>query len=180
MVGELEVLGLVSDRLREAGLDFMLTGSFALAWYATPRMTRDIDIVVALDDADPAQFAGYFVQDFYVDADAIRDAIESERLFNMMHLESGVKIDMIVRKGDAYRRTEFARRQPVRIGEIVTWIVSREDLILSKLVWGRDSGSELQRRDVMALACDAPLDRDYLRQWAAVLDVSSGVEAVLA
>jgi hypothetical protein len=49
MITELDVLGLVSDRLAEAGVPFMLTGSFALAYYATPRMTRDLDIVVELD-----------------------------------------------------------------------------------------------------------------------------------
>jgi hypothetical protein len=179
VVGELEVLGLVSDRLRDARVEFMLTGSFALAWYATPRMTRDIDLVVALDDADPEQFAGYFARDFYIDAAAVREAIEVERMFNLMHLESGVKVDMIVRKDDAYRRTEFSRRQPVQVGGFDTWIVSREDLILSKLVWGRESGSELQRRDVLALATDATLDRGYLRQWAAVLDVAPDLEAVL-
>jgi len=48
MTTELEVLGLVSDRLSAHGLPLMLTGSFALAYYATPRMTRDLDIVVAL------------------------------------------------------------------------------------------------------------------------------------
>jgi hypothetical protein len=83
-------------------------------------------------------------------------------MFNLMHLESGIKVDLIVRKDEPYRRIEFARRRPVRIGGIETFVVSREDLILSKLAWARGSGSELQRRDVIALA-DAPLDRDYLR-----------------
>lgn len=179
MTGELELLGIVSDRLREAGVAFMLTGSFALAFYATPRMTRDIDLVVALDDIDPARFVRSFERDFYIDVDAVREAMRSERMFNLMHLESGIKVDMIVRKSDAYRQTEFARRQPVRIGSIDTHIVSREDLILSKLAWGRDSGSELQRRDVLALV-EASLDRDYLRRWAGKLGVAAALEEVLA
>ena len=44
MVGELDVLGIVSRRLTDLRIDFMLTGSFAMAFYATPRMTRDIDV----------------------------------------------------------------------------------------------------------------------------------------
>lgn len=178
-MGELELLGLVSDRLREVGVAFMLTGSFALAYYATPRMTRDIDLVVALDGIDPVRLARAFERDFYVDADAVHDAIASRRMFNLMHLESGIKVDLIVRKDDAYRRTEFARRQAVRIGGIDTYIVSREDLILSKLAWARDSASELQRRDVRALI-DAPVDRDYLRRWAPALGVEAALEEVLA
>jgi hypothetical protein len=56
------------------------------------------------------------------------------------------------------------------MGTVRTWIVSREDLILSKLVWARDGASELQMRDVRQLL-DGPIDRQYLRQWAKVLEV---------
>jgi hypothetical protein len=47
MSTELEVLQRVSDGLTAHGLQFMLTGSFALAYYASPRMTRDLDIVTS-------------------------------------------------------------------------------------------------------------------------------------
>ena len=133
MTTELEVLGLVSDRLSAHGLPFMLTGSFALAYYATPRMTRDLDIVVALQESDVDSLVAAFESDFYVDADAARTAILSERMFNLMHLESGVKVDLIVRKSSEFRQVEFARRKPVAIAGIQSWIVSCEDLILSKL-----------------------------------------------
>ncbi|MDZ7645598.1 MAG: hypothetical protein U5K76_16055 [Woeseiaceae bacterium] len=46
-------------------------------------------------------------------------------------------------KSAEYRQVEFSRRQPVEIRGIKTWIVSREDLILSKLVWARETDSEL-------------------------------------
>ena len=52
-----------------------------------------------------------------------------------------------MRKESEYRQVEFARRQPVELNRMQTWIVSREDLILSKLLWAQDSDSELQRRD---------------------------------
>ena len=143
MTTELEVLGLVSDRLSARGLPFMLTGSFALAYYATPRMTRDLDIVVALNESDVGTLVAAFELDFYIDADAARTAIVTERMFNLMHLESGVKVDLIIRKSSEFRQVEFARRQPVSIAGIQTWIVSGEDLILSKLVWALESNSRL-------------------------------------
>jgi hypothetical protein len=64
MTTELDVLGLVSDRLSASGLPFMLTGSFALAYYATPRMTRDLDIVVALYERDAEKLVAAFASDF--------------------------------------------------------------------------------------------------------------------
>jgi hypothetical protein len=171
MTTELKVLGLVSDRLSAQGLPFMLTGSFALAYYATPRMTRDLDIVVALNGQDVDTLVAAFASDFYIDADAARSAILSERMFNLMHLDSGVKVDLIVRKSSEFRQVEFARRQPVTVAGIRTWIVSCEDLILSKLVWALDSNSELQRRDVRQLLAVA-IDLDYIRKWAPNLGVT--------
>jgi hypothetical protein len=64
MATELDVLGLVSDRLDLSGLPFMLTGSFALAYYATPRMTRDLDLVVALEEEDVDGLVSVFERDF--------------------------------------------------------------------------------------------------------------------
>ena len=113
-----------------------------------------------------------FAPNFYIDADSARTAILSERLFNLMHFESGIKVDLIVRKAADYRQVEFARRRAVTIAGVPTWIVSREDLILSKLVWALDSGSELQRRDVRLLLA-GPVDLEYIRLWAPRLGVNS-------
>jgi hypothetical protein len=150
----------------------MLTGSFALAYYATPRMTRDLDFVVALSERDVNALVAAFESDFYIDADAARSAVVSERMFNLMHLESGVKVDLIVRKSSDFRQVEFERRKPVAIAGIRTWIVSCEDLILSKLVWALDSNSELQRRDIRQLLAGA-INLDYIRKWAPHLGVTT-------
>ena len=179
MLTELDVLRIVSGRLTGQRLQFMLTGSFALAYYATPRMTRDLDLVVALEEHDVMPLAAAFAPDFYVDAEAAREAVRTERLFNLMHLASGVKVDLIVRKRAEYRQVEFARRRLVTLAGVDTWIVSREDLVLSKLVWARDSGSELQLRDVRSLLGET-LDLDYLRRWAAQLNVTALLDRVMA
>jgi nucleotidyltransferase AbiEii toxin of type IV toxin-antitoxin system len=177
MLTELDVLGIVGDRLTANGVAFMLTGSFAMAHYTTPRMTRDIDIVVALSLDGVDRIVSALAGDFYVDADDARAAVRTERLFNLMHYASGVKVDLIVRKSSEYRALEFSRRTRVRIGAIETWIVSPEDLILSKLIWASDSASELQRRDVRQLL-GGPVDVEYLRKWARVLGVESALEDV--
>ena len=99
-------------------------------------------------------------------------------MFNLMHLETGIKVDLIVRKDSEYRRIEFERRRPIELGGVTTWIASREDLILSKLVWARDSDSELQRRDARALV-DGTLDRTYLERWAGELGISESLKQVV-
>ncbi len=149
----------------------MLTGSLAMSFYARPRMTRDVDLVVALEAGKVERLMDALGAEYHADADAISAALGSARPWNILHLPTLVKIDLIPRKGSAYRLGEFARRRRVDIAGIAAWIVSIEDLILSKLEWSRDSRSEQQRRDV-GLLLKAPLDRVYLTQWAAQLDLT--------
>ena len=164
MLNELDIVRDVSARLERGGLAYMLTGSMAMNYYAQPRMTRDIDLVVALTPQDTDKVVRLFTPDYYVSRDAVSSSIAHESLFNLIHQESVIKVDCIIRKNTPYRRAEFERRQRITIEDFSTWIASKEDLILSKLWWAKDSHSELQLRDVKNLAgtgCDA----DYIERW---------------
>ena len=140
-------------------------------------MTRDLDFVVALNIQLVGKFATVFSHDFYIDEDDARSAVKSQRMFNLMHYASGIKVDMIVRKDSEYRHVEFERRKPVELAGVSTWITSREDLMLSKLIWARDANSDLQKSDVRTLLDDS-LDWPYLREWAAKLGVTNLLEDV--
>jgi hypothetical protein len=179
MVDELDVLRLVSETLDRTGTSYMLTGSFAMAHYAVPRMTRDLDLVVRFDAAHVDMLVRALASEFYLDEGAAREAVASERLFNLMHLRSGIKVDLIVCKSSEYRRVEFDRRRRVRFADFDTWIVSLEDLILSKLVWAKESGSELQRRDVRSLLA-LPVDEAYLDHWSRRLTVHEELRTMRA
>jgi hypothetical protein len=170
MQTEIDIVRDVSARLDGAGIAYMLTGSMAMNYYAQPRMTRDIDVVVALAPADTGKIVDLFNRDYYVSEEAVRDSIAGESIF--IHNESVIKVDCIVRKSTPYRHAEFARRKQIRIDDFSTWIVSKEDLIISKLFWAKDSGSELQMRDVrnlVATGCDAA----YVENWTHDLDLIS-------
>jgi hypothetical protein len=178
MASELDVLKLISEQLSAAGIQYMLTGSFALAYYATPRMTRDLDIVVNLGEDDVSSIVNAFSKEFYVDIDDARAAVISRRMFNLIHLESGIKVDFIIRKITEYRQMEFERRKAISFGGVDTWIVSCEDLILSKLLWSVESQSDMQHRDVLALS-KTSIDWVYLRKWAEALGVLSTLDRLL-
>jgi len=167
---ELLALRDVCARLDGAGIAYMLTGSLAMSFYARPRMTRDIDLVIALEAAQAERLIGALGADYHADAGAVTAALRGARPWNIIHLPSVVKIDLIPRQDTRYRRAEFDRRRRVELAGIPLWIVSVEDLILSKLEWSRESRSEQQRRDVKLLL-EAPLDRAYLDEWAARLDL---------
>ena len=168
---ELTVLSDVVSRLESAGFDYMLTGSIAMNYYAEPRMTRDIDIVVALANTDTDKVIAIFQDVYFLSRDAVLDAVRDYKVFNLVHFESVVKVDLIVRKETDYRWLEFDRRQQIRVAELVTWIVSKEDLILSKLLWAQDSQAEMQLNDVRNLLATEP-DLDYLHDWSSQLGLN--------
>ncbi|GDY21931.1 hypothetical protein LBMAG56_32780 [Verrucomicrobiota bacterium] len=172
MPDELDIVRDVSLRLERGNLAYMLTGSMAMNYYAQPRMTRDIDIVVALTPQDTDTVVGLFTPDYYVSRDAVSSSIAHESLFNLIHQESIIKVDCIVRKNTPYRRAEFERRQRIVIENFSTWIASKEDLIISKLWWAKDSHSELQLRDVKNLA-GTGCDTAYIARWTAELGLHS-------
>jgi hypothetical protein len=172
MQNELDIVRDVSQRLDGAGIGYMLTGSMAMNYYAQPRMTRDIDVVVALRPRDAERVVKLFAPDYYVSREAVESAIVQESLFNLIHNESVIKVDCIVRKQDEYRLNEFSRRQRITIRDVETWIVSKEDLILSKLFWAKDSHSELQLRDVRNLVSTG-CDRVYIERWTAELGLNN-------
>lgn len=171
MQNELDILREVSERLESASIAFMLTGSVAMNFYAQPRMTRDIDLVISLSPVEIESFARLFEDNYYLDRQSIGDAIMRRTIFNLIHNDSVIKVDFIVLKSGAYRQEEFSRRRRVTIDGFQTWIVSREDLILSKLWWARDSGSEMQMRDVRNLLTP-DCDQSYLQNQATKLGIS--------
>src|SRR5262245_31041660 len=157
----------------------MLTGSVAMAWYAQPRQTRDIDIVVELAEAKVDSVVKSFAPDFYIDADVARDEVRRHGMFNMIHEALVVKVDMILRKPDTYGVVAFHRRQRVElVPGLPVQIISPEDLVLAKLRWAAEGESDLQLRDVRNLvrSVDA-LDAAYLSEWAAKLGLSALLEA---
>ena len=170
---QLEFMKVVVRRLNAAGIPYMLTGSMAMTFYATPRMTRDVDVVVELSPQDTKRFSKQFTEDCYVDGDSVDAAVSRRGMFNIINNRSIVKVDFIVRKADAYHETEFARRRYMVVDGFQVAVASPEDLILSKLLWAKDSGSAAQRGDVRHLIkAVVGLDWTYLEQWAGTLGVA--------
>jgi hypothetical protein len=173
------VLLQVVAMLNELGLPYMVTGSTAMSYYAIPRMTRDIDLVVEIGPGDVARLLSAFAGDFYIDADSASAAVSERGMFNVIHNQFAVKLDFVVRKDSPYRREEFRRRRTVNLGGMQIALVSAEDLILSKLHWAKDTQSAMQMDDVRNVLVSAPdLDVAYLDRWARELSVLSMLDSM--
>ncbi len=180
MEEELKLLKDICNKLDNARIEYMLTGSFAMAFYSTPRMTRDIDIIIKVSPKDIHQIIDLFKNDFYISQAAVEEALKNTTMFNIIHNDTVMKIDFIIRKNEEYRVNEFLRRQKISIDDTLISVVSPEDLILSKLFWAKDSNSELQLRDVRAIkAAVKNIDDDYIKKWAKKLNLESILKKVL-
>lgn len=166
-----DVLRDCTSRFEELGMDYMLTGSLALVHYAIPRSTADIDIVLEIFPKHVDRFVAKFSDSYMVARERVEEAVYSKRMFNILEQNVIIKVDCVVRKDDEFSKQAFSRRIKVNYAnDIYCWIISKEDLILSKLNWAKNSRSEFQLRDVTSLLIN-PFDAEFVRSWARKLDV---------
>lgn len=167
-------------RLEAVGLDYYITGSWALASYAEPRMTRDIDIVLDASTVDYERRIRPAFDDDYLVNEPIR--VAGRYIGGIIHRTEITRADLIFGRHDPWSRSAMARRR--RIDHPIlgpTWIVAPEDLILAKLEWSDAGSSELQLRDVRSVVrLNDDLDWPYLERYAAVIGVTRLLESVRA
>jgi hypothetical protein len=179
MSEELEVIREVAQRLDEARLAYVISGSIAANYYTEPRMTRDIDIVVEMRPADVERFSRLFKDKFFVDEEAIAREVQNRGMFNLIHNQYVVKIDFILRKDSGWQEAMFKRRREVMLGRVPVWLITPEDLIIAKLSWAKDSQSELQLKDVRNLLRSVgSLDQYYVNEWVSSLGLENVYQKV--
>lgn len=171
--------------LTASGIPYMVTGSVACTVYGEPRMTLDVDLVVALEAPAIDTFRGLFPEtEFYVppaDVLAIEARRERRGHFNVIHGASGSKADVYISGADPLHRWAMERRRAAAIGGIDVWLAPPEYVILRKLEYYREGGSEKHLRDiagVLRVSGDA-VDRAALSDWIRRMDLGGpwkGVE----
>jgi hypothetical protein len=170
----------IIEGLERAGVAYAVTGSWASTSYGAPRTTHDLDIVIAIGAAQAADLATAFPPPMYADAEWMAAAAAARTFFNVIDPVSGLKADFWPLKDDAYSRSQFERRRRQRLLDHQIWMLAPEDVILAKLLWYRASESETQLRDCVGIwkAQGETLDRAYLQQWAARLNIGDLLERV--
>lgn len=169
-----DLLEQVAGLLHTLGVPYMVTGSIGSTFYGEPRSTNDIDLVVdptreqllALLDKMPANWM--------TSPEAAKDAFNRRTMFNVIHMETSEKVDMILLKDRDFSRAEFLRRRPERMGNADIFLLSPEDAIISKLEWSRLGESERQYRDALSVARArwSTLDVEYIEKWVKELGLT--------
>jgi len=168
-----DALKLLLSKLDECGIPYMIAGSFASNIHGLPRATQDADVVIEVEERILERFLNQLGSAFYWSSQAAMDALAREQMFNVVHLETGFKVDFIICKSRPFSRMEFSRRQPVfYLGEN-RWFATAEDTILVRLEWSRMADPERQFIDALNVAKlqRNNLDGAYLKKWAGELNI---------
>lgn len=168
-----KLLNTVTQTLENQDIPYMLSGSLALTLYAIPRATRDIDMIVELQDKHVSKFIEAIKDDFYFHEPTIKEEIKRHGMFNIIHLESSYKVDFIIRSAHPFEILKFQRRKQIDFLGIKIWVITLEDLVISKLVWIQQLESELQKRDIESLLENPTADFIYIKKWCKELNLKT-------
>ena len=174
----LSVLSQVTGLLEQLNIRYVLVGSFASSFHGLYRTTADIDILADIKSAQVRSIHEALEKHFYVDRQAVREAVDERRSFNAIHYDSVFKVDIFIARNDEFAEAQLQRRElrEVPDTESQVYVSTAEDTILAKLRWYR-AGQEVsatQWNDVLGVLRISRdwLDLQYLKHWAEKLGVT--------
>ncbi len=180
-----QALAPLIEALERLGIAYYVGGSAASSVYGVPRRTDDADVVADLQFQHIRLFVKQLETGYYIDADAVRDAIRYRSSFNVIHLDTMLKVDVFIPKSRLFAQQELRRVQVGVLGEGTRpfYFSSPEDIILNKLEWYKMGGEVSKRQwgDILGVLnkMGTKLDITYLQQWAANLRVTDLLDRAL-
>lgn len=180
----LAALDPVVKAFEKIGVSYYLGGSVASSAYGIARATLDVDLVADISAQHVNSLTQILKSDYYIDKEMILDAIKRHSSFNLIHLETMLKVDIFIMKDRPYDGVAFQRRRKDTLdeeqGAVEFYLASPEDIILNKLEWFRMGGevSERQWHDVLGILKiqGELIDKEYLRKWARELNLTDLLE----
>lgn len=172
----LELLHYLKTTLDRYEIPYLITGSMASISYGEPRFTNDIDVVADLRFEHVDRFCSSFPAPHYsVYPNSVHEAIRLRRQFNIIHCVSGLKIDVFIPGDDDFERSRAKRGRQMRFCKgLDATFASPEDVILRKMQYFKEGGSEKHLRDIAAVLKiqGERVDRKYIEEWTDRLNVT--------
>jgi hypothetical protein len=154
------------EPLERLALPYCVTGSVAASVYGEPRLTADIDVVLLLGSNDLERLRAAFPEDrYYVPPDEtlrLQVSRESRGMFNLIDHASQFKADIYVASRDSLHAWALANRRRIAVQDLQFWIAPPEYVVVRKLEFLREGGSDKHVRDVRAILAVTALDRGFI------------------
>jgi hypothetical protein len=166
------------DAFERFGIPYYIGGSVASSVHGKRRATQDVDIVADIQRQHIQPLVKLLANDYYIDDEMIRGALQHHSTFNVLHNETGVKVDVFVLTSSILSRQglQRAREEVIEPGSRPFYFASPEDVILNKLNWWKMGGgtSTRQWNDLIEVIKHqaGTLDRKYLQQSAPLIGIA--------
>lgn len=144
-------------------ISYCLAGSFASNYYGIPRSTKDADFVLQGKHGVGESFARRLGGDFTLDPQLSFETVTGTYRQYVRHNQTSFKIELFLLSDDAHDQERFARRKAEQLFGRMVWLLSAEDVIISKLRWARNKDEE-DIFNVMCVQRDR-LDWPYVESW---------------
>ena len=164
--------------LSRCGIPHVVVGSFARNYHAFPRSTEDADIVLALHPASLNLFEAELGGEFSLDPQTTFETNTGTFRHVLIHRETEFKTELFLLSQDAYDQERFRRRQPFDFNGQSSFVLTAEDVIVTKLRWLRRKDVE-DISDVIAVN-HATLDWDYIHRWTAIHNTRAKLDEIRA
>jgi hypothetical protein len=182
-----EIARMLHIAFESLNIPYYITGVVCAIAYGEPRTTRDLDLVIELEPSEITTIATQLeAEGFYCPPEAVLDIQSGRgRVLSVTHMKLVLNADIVLNANTDFDRSKMERRRLEAIGLDESeqfWLASPEDVILAKLLWGQQSQSEKQWRDVLGVlkVQGDSLDFTYLTQWAERLDIAELLQRVIA
>ena len=168
----------VVDTFEMLDTSYYIGGSIASSFHGVARATLDVDIVADIKMGVVRQLTDILSDKYYIDETMVKEAVRDRSSFNLIHLETMIKIDVFIQKNEPYYIEVKNRKKSDTFegrNDKEYYFASPEDIIINKLLWYEMGGrvSERQMKDVIGVlkVQSSALDTDYLKKWSKQLAV---------
>lgn len=158
--------------LEDSGVDYMIAGCVACIMYGEPRLNKAVEVVVNMNGQDAVHLVQAFPPDTYhvPPIEILSQEISQRGFVNLLHFESGLKVDMVFKKSTAHSTLEFTRRSRLEVfTDLSAWVAAPEDVIIAKLQYFREGQSHKHLTDIRGILANTTVDTGYIEHWASVL-----------
>ncbi len=167
----IDALEKIADILNKLKIPYAITGGVAVTVWGRARYTADIDIVIDISSQKLEQLINALLgieKGIYLDIspDISIETIKQQGGFNLIHSQSGIKADFVIKGSDEFSQLEIKRAVKKNFHNQKIYFISPEDLILIKLLWHKDSGSTRHLEDAESILKITKVDLKYIKQWA--------------
>lgn len=153
----------VIEALDAERISYFLAGSVASNYYGIPRSTQDADFVLQAKNGVGEGFARRLGQDFTLDLQLSFETVTGTYRQIVRHRLTSFKIELVLLSADGHDQERFARRKMEHLFGRTVWLLSAEDVIVSKLRWARHKDEE-DIFNVMSVQRER-LDWAYIESW---------------